>query len=97
MSEGQQPEEKKPVQILLPPEQMAGVYANWAAVGHSPHEFTIDFVRMEWGETEERGVVVARVSVSPLFITQLIQALQDNWTRFAERSMPKEVNGDVDD
>ena len=88
-------DEEHEVQILLPPEQMAGVYANWAQVGHSPHEFTIDFVRMEYGETQTRGVVVTRVSVSPLFITQLIQALQDNWTTYAQKALPKEVTGDA--
>ena len=32
---------------MLQTEQMAGVWANFAAVSHSEHEFTIDFVRMD--------------------------------------------------
>lgn len=38
--------------------------------------------------------VVARVSVSPLFITQLIDALNSNWQEYAEKALPKEVTGD---
>jgi Protein of unknown function (DUF3467) len=34
-------------QIILQPEHMAGVWANWAQVSHSDHEFTLDFVRMD--------------------------------------------------
>lgn len=71
------------------PDQMAGVWANFAQVSHSVHEFTIDFVRLE--STSNRGVVVARVSVSPLFITQLISALTDNWQKYADKAMPKEI------
>ena len=74
-----------------------GASANSQKDGHHANrdEFTIDFVRMEYGETQTRGVVVTRVSVSPLFITQLIQALQDNWTTYAQKALPKEVTGDA--
>ena len=40
------PSQPKP-EIMLQTEQMAGVWANFAAVSHSEHEFTIDFVRMD--------------------------------------------------
>jgi Protein of unknown function (DUF3467) len=83
-----QPEE---FQIFLPPDQMAGVYANFAGVSHSDHEFTLDFVRLDYNTQPKQGVVVVRVSVSPLFITQLIAALDDNWKKYAEKAMPKEV------
>jgi Protein of unknown function (DUF3467) len=53
--------------IILQPEQMAGVWANFAAVSHSEHEFTLDFVRLDFGTGQ--GIVVAPVSVSPLFVT----------------------------
>ena len=77
--------------VFLPPEQLGGVYANWAQVSHSEHEFTIDFVRMEYAAQPVRGVVVSRVSVSPLFVTQLIDALQANWLTYASKAMPQEV------
>ena len=64
-------------EIMLQTEQMAGVWANFAAVSHSEHEFTIDFVRMDGtAPPPGRGIVVARVSMSPLFVTQLIDALK---------------------
>ena len=70
------PAQPKP-EIMLQTEQMAGVWANFAAVSHSEHEFTIDFVRMDGtAPPPGRGIVVARVSMSPLFVTQLIDALQ---------------------
>lgn len=88
-SQPQQPE------VFLPPDMLAGVWANWAQVSHSLHEFTLDFVRMDATfPPPGRGIVVARVSVSPLFITQLIDALTDNWNKYAEKALPREVDSD---
>ena len=85
-----------PTEIYIDPDQMAGVWANFAQVSHSVHEFTIDFVRLE--STAPRGIVVARVSVSPLFITQLVEALSDNWKKYAEKALPREVrDADADE
>jgi hypothetical protein len=82
-------------QIFLDQSKMAGVWANWAQVSHSEHEFTIDFVRLESSAPPPgRGIVVSRVSVSPLFVTQLIDALTDNWKKYAQKAMPKEVRED---
>jgi hypothetical protein len=91
------------LQINLPEQQRGGVWANFARVHHSPHEFTLDFVRIDFAsltepESEEErptvdGTVVARVGVSPLFVRQLIAALEDNWSKYAEKAMPKEVYG----
>lgn len=91
----EQHHEDQPVDIVILPQEMAGVWANFARVTHSEHEFTIDFVRMEAGEN--RGIVVSRVAVSPLFITQLIEALTVNWGLYAEKAMPQEVRDDRDD
>jgi Protein of unknown function (DUF3467) len=91
---GQQPEEDAPVEILIDQAQMAGVWANYAQVSHSMHEFTLDFVRLDSSSEPQRGIVVARVSVSPLFITQLIEALTDNWKKYAEKALPKEARDD---
>ena len=74
---------------------MAGVWANFAVVRHSPYEFTLDFVRVGFAEappgTPAPGLVVARVNLSPLLVTQLLEALQENWDRYAEKAMPREV------
>ncbi len=85
------PEGQK-AEIIFPPEQLAGVWANFAQVSHSQHEFTIDFVRMDGtAPPPGRGIVVARVSMSPLFITQLIEALQKNWGGYAQKAMPRDL------
>ena len=91
MSE-EDPQPVRSPEIILRPEQMAGVWANWAVVSHSEHEFTLDFVRMD-GTTPApgRGIVVARVAVSPLLVTQLIDALSRNWSVYAKKALPREV------
>jgi hypothetical protein len=82
-------------EIILRQEQIGGVWANFAQVSHSEHEFTIDFVRMDsTAPPPGRGIVVARVSMSPLFVTQLIDALQKNWSGYAQKALPKEARGE---
>ena len=74
-------------------EQMGGVWANAAAVRHSPHEFTIDFLRCDFDDNGQAksGILVQRVNMSPLFVSQLIATLQDNWSKYADKAMPKEI------
>lgn len=81
------------MKIHTQPEQLGGVWANAAAVRHSPHEFTIDFLRCDFDEhgRAKAGLLVQRVNMSPLFVSQLISALQDNWQKYADKAMPKEV------
>ena len=84
--------QRREVSIRLPPELEGGCWANFAAVSHSPYEFTLDFVRMNFEGSEPRnGVVVQRIHMSPLFVNQLIEALGDNWRKYAAKAMPKEV------
>jgi hypothetical protein len=78
-------------QITVPETMSGGVWANFAAVSHSPYEFTIDFVRLDFarqGEGVMPGQVVARVNLSPLMVTQLMEALESNWDRYAEKALP---------
>jgi hypothetical protein len=73
---------------------VGGVWANYAQVSHSAFEFTIDFARLDFTRAKEGeipGAVVARVNVSPLFVSQLLDALRENWERYAARAMPREV------
>lgn len=87
--------------VRLPEAMAGGVWANFAGVSHSEHEFTIDFMRLDYSHVDAddkiQGIVVARVGVSPLFVRQLITALEDNWGKYAQKAMPKEVYGDADD
>ena len=84
------------MKIHTQPDQLGGVWANAAAVRHSPHEFTIDFLRCDFDDQgmAKAGILVQRVNMSPLFVTQLITALQDNWSKYADKAMPKEI-GDI--
>jgi hypothetical protein len=84
-------DEEVQIQVTLENAQKAGVWANFARVSHSPYEFTLDFIRLDFASTPPEGIVVSRVSVSPLFISQLIEALDENWRKFAEKSMPREL------
>lgn len=92
-----QPEAPPNVEIKIDPQHQAGVWANFALVSHSPYEFTLDFARLDFSQVPPAGVVVSRVSVSPLLVSQLITALQENWGQFAQKSLPKEVYDDGSD
>jgi len=79
-------------QISVPESMTGGVWSNFAAVSHSPYEFTIDFARLDFARQADGttpGQVVARVNLSPLMVTQLLEALDSNWQKYAERAMPK--------
>jgi len=72
---------------------MAGHYANFANVSHSDYEFTITFARVdhEVEDDELPGVVVTRVNLSPRFMRELIDALEDNYAKWATRERIREL------
>ncbi len=72
------------INIHFSPEIMAGVYANFANVSHSEYEFTITFARVdhEVDDDEIPGVVVSRVNVSARFMRELIDAMEDNYSKW---------------
>lgn len=72
------------INIHFSPEIMAGVYANFANVSHSEYEFTITFARVdhEVDDDEIPGVVVSRVNLSPRFMRELIDAMEDNYSKW---------------
>jgi hypothetical protein len=79
--------QERQLNLHLDPEQIAGVYANFANVSFSDYEFTITFARVEH-EVEEGdvpGVVVSRVNMSTRFMKELIDALQDSWSKWSTR------------
>ena len=80
--DGEQPE--RHINLHTSPEVMAGMYANFANVSHSDYEFTITFARVDHEvESEEvPGIVVSRISVSPRFMRELIDAMEDNWSKW---------------
>jgi Protein of unknown function (DUF3467) len=75
------------INLHIAPEQMAGTYANFANVSHSEYEFTITFARVdhEVEEGEVPGVVVSRMNLAPRFMRELIDAMEEDWSRFETR------------
>ncbi len=73
--------------IQTTPEIMMGVYANFANVSHSEYEFTITFARVDHEVDEEEipGVVVSRINLSPKFMRELIDAMEDNYSKWQTR------------
>ncbi len=66
---------------------MAGVYSNFATVSHSDYEFTLTFSRVdhEVEADEVPGVVVTRVNLSVRAMRELIDAMEDNWSKYSTR------------
>jgi hypothetical protein len=75
------------INIHFSPEIMGGVYANFANVSHSDYEFTITFARVdhEVEDDEIPGVVVSRINLSPKFMRELIDAMEDNYSKWQTR------------
>ena len=80
-------ERERHINMHMSPEAMAGAYANFANVSHSDYEFTITFARLdhEVEDDEIPGVVVSRISASPQFMRELIDALEDNYSKWSTR------------
>jgi uncharacterized protein DUF3467 len=80
----QDDDRERHINIHFSPEIMAGVYANFANVSHSEYEFTITFARVdhEVEDDEIPGVVVSRVNLSPRFMRELIDAMEDNYSKW---------------
>ena len=91
MDEDQAPE--RAFNIHTTPEAMMGVYANFANVSHSDYEFTITLARVdhEVEEPEVPGVVVTRVNLSPRFMRELIDAMEDNYSKWRTREGIREL------
>ena len=70
--------------IHLDPALLGGVYANFANVSFSDYEFTITFARIdhEVEQGDVPGVVVSRVNLSHSFMRELLDALDDAWSKW---------------
>ncbi len=79
--------QERQLNIHIEPENLAGVYANFANVSFSDYEFTITFARIdhEIEEGDIPGVVVARVNMSTRFMKELLDAVQDAWSKWTAR------------
>jgi hypothetical protein len=78
---------ERQLNIHLDQSLMAGVYANFANVSFSEYEFTLTFARIdhEVEEGDVPGVAVARVNCSMKFMRELIDAMQDAYSKWEYR------------
>jgi hypothetical protein len=80
--------------IMLPQEKFEGHWANFAALQRTPHELTLDFVRI--GPQGQIGEVVSRINFSPLLLAELRDLFNSAWEQYTkDAGMPQE--GDDDD
>jgi anthranilate/para-aminobenzoate synthase component I len=71
--------------IQIDQEHLVGTYANFANISFSDYEFTMTFARIdhEIQEGEIPGVVVSRVNMSAKFAKELLDAMQDSWSKYS--------------
>ena len=81
-----EPQERQ-LNLHLEPSHLAGSYANFANISFSDYEFTLTFARIdhEVEDGEIPGVVVSRINMSPKFANELLDALQDSWSKWSTR------------
>ena len=78
---------ERQLNIHMDPQHLAGVYANFANITFSDYEFTLTFARIdhEVEEGDVPGVAVARVNCSMKFMRELIEAMQDAYSKWEYR------------
>jgi hypothetical protein len=78
---------QRQLNIHLDPELMAGVYSNFANISFSDYEFTLTFARIdhEVEDGDVPGVVVARVNMSTKFMRELLEAMNDAYSKWQSR------------
>ena len=76
---------ERQLNIQIDDNLLAGSYANFANISFSEYEFTVTFARIdhEVQEGDIPGVVVARVNMSIKFAKELLDAMQDSWSKYA--------------
>ncbi|MDO8736624.1 MAG: DUF3467 domain-containing protein [Thermoleophilia bacterium] len=77
------------VKVTVPSDIQRGVYANMARVNHSEFEFSIDFANADFAGQDPAGnipaIVVTRIMISHEFMPHLLEALQENYSRYLTR------------
>ena len=92
--------EERQLNIHMEPQHLAGVYANFANITFSDYEFTLTFARIdhEVEEGDVPGVVVARVNMSTRFMHELLDAMNDAYSKWSSRenirNLPETTDGD---
>jgi hypothetical protein len=76
--------QERQLNIQIDEKHLAGSYANFANVSFSDYEFTLTFARIDHDveEGDIPGVVVARVNMSTKFAKELLDAMNDSWSKY---------------
>jgi hypothetical protein len=79
------PGQERQLNIQIDEKHLSGAYANFANISFSDYEFTITFARIDHdvSKGDIPGIVVARVNMSQKFAKELLDAMQDSWSKFA--------------
>ena len=80
-------DQERRLNIQIDEKHLAGSYANFANISFSDYEFTVTFARIdhEIQEGDIPGVVVTRVNMSTKFAKELLDAMQDSWSKWSAR------------
>jgi hypothetical protein len=81
------------IDIELSEETAEGVYANLAMIAHSTSEFVIDFIRLMPGIPKAK--VKSRIILTPEHAKRLLQALEENISRYEDSFGTIRENEDV--
>jgi uncharacterized protein DUF3467 len=78
-------DQQRKLNLQVDTEHLAGAYANFANVSFTDYEFTVTFARIDHSveKDEMPGIVVARVNMSQKFMKELIDALNDSWSKYS--------------
>ena len=81
----EEPGTERQLNIQIGEDHLAGTYANFANVSFSDYEFTLTFARIDHdvSEGDVPGIVVARVNMSTKFAKELLDAMNDSWSKYA--------------
>ena len=91
MSENKAKERKLEIQVDEDVGQ--GVYANLAVVNHNDAEFVLDFIFVQ--PQAAKAKVRSRIVTSPRHAKRLMQALEENLSRYEARFGPVETEKSV--
>ena len=76
------PQDPNQLSVELSEEIAEGIFCNLAMIAHSNGEFVLDFIRVMPGLPKAR--VKSRVVITPEHAMRLLNALQDNISRYEE-------------
>ncbi len=90
MTMDDQKSNQQQINIELGEKEAEGVYSNLAIISHSPAEFVIDFTRILPGVPRAR--VLSRIIMTPQHALMLLNAMQDNISKYEAQYGEIKVN-----